>query len=483
MVSRRNLLKTVSMAGLAVATSPVGTAYAEPQAQARPSAGLPASEEKFVWRAVEAMIWGMPAVNLELMIQASRKSVNAQINQITYWSRLLDWKNQTLTPNSDVIYLQPSYNTKEVGPLVVEIPPADDGVINGTLMDAWQSPLEDVGPAGLDAGKGGRYLILPPGYDGAVPEGYYVFRPATFGGYGLLRSILRSGSVADLEKAVAYGRRIRLYPLSAAQNPPATTFVDASGVLFDATIPYNVRFYEELDRVVQNEPWLQRDRAMIDTLRTIGIEKGRPFAPDAKQRKLLDTAAQQAHALLDAGFERLFDSSFAPGSSWAFVTSMDYAKQATQDFPDPNLYPVDERGLLFTYVFFTPRRLGAGQFWVMTHKDAAGAVLEGGKAYRLRVPPNAPVNQYWSITLYDRDTHAFIREMPFTSRSSQTPGLRVNTDGSVDLYIGSKAQENWGANWLPTQAGRRFEAMARFYGPKPALFDHSWVLPDVERIG
>ena len=271
MVSRRNLLKTVSMAGIAVAASPVGTAYAGPEAQAKPATGLPTSEEKFVWRAVEAMIWGMPAVNLELMIQASRKSVNAQLNQITYWSRLLDWKNQTLTPNSDVIYLQPFYSTKEVGPVVVEIPPADDGVINGTLMDAWQSPLEDVGPAGLDAGKGGRYLILPPGYDGAVPEGYHVFRPSTFGGYGLLRSILRSGSQADLEKAVAYGKRIRLYPLSAAKNPPATTFVDASGVPFDATIPYNERFYEELDRVVQNEPWLQRDRAMIDTLRTIGI--------------------------------------------------------------------------------------------------------------------------------------------------------------------------------------------------------------------
>ena len=110
-------------------------------------------------------------------------------------------------------------------------------------------------------------------------------------------------------------------------------------------------------------------------------------------------------------------------------------------------------------------------------------MLEGGKSYRVRVPPNVPITQYWSVTLYDRNTHAFIREMPFTSRSSQTPGLQVNGDGSVDLFVGPKAQEKWGANWLPTQAGRRFEAMARFYGPQPALFDHSWVLPDLERIG
>jgi hypothetical protein len=484
MVSRRELLKTISVAGIAAAGSTAGMANAAPKAEAKSSLGqLPLSDEQFVWRAVEAMIWGMPAVNLELMFQASRQSVNGQANQITYWSRLLDWKNQTLTPNSDVVYLQPFYNTRDAGPVVIEIPPADDGILNGTLMDAWQSPHEDVGPAGLDAGKGGRYLILPPDYAGQVPEGYHAFRSPTYGGYGIIRSILRSGSQADLEKAVAYGKRIRLYPLSAAHNPPPTTYLDASGALFDSTIPFDLRFFEHLARCVQNEPWLPRDRAMIDSLRMIGIEKGKPFAPDEKQRKLLNGAARQAHTLLDAGYERLFDTPFAKGSRWAFLTSPDYAKQATQGFPDPNQYPTDERGLLFTLVWFTPRRLGDGMFWIMTHLDAAGGALDGSKTYRLRVPPKVPINQYWSLTLYDRHTHAFIREMPYTSRSSQTQGLRTNQDGSVDLYMGTKAPKGWEANWLPTNASQRFEAMMRFYGPEPALFNHSWVLPDIERIG
>jgi hypothetical protein len=481
MINRRNLLLTLPAAGLLAGAGPLASRTA--QASATSPAATPVPDiDKFQWRAIEAMIWGMPAVNLELMRQAMLKVTQGRTNLILYWSQLLDWKCQTLTPNSDVIYLKPFFDTREAGPIVVEVPPADDGVINGTLMDAWQSPLEDVGPAGLDGGAGGRYLLLPPGYDKPIPTGYYVFRPATFSGYGLFRSILRSGSAADLAKAVEYARRIKLYPLSAAGNPPPTTFVDANGTLFDSTIPYDARYYEHLARVVNKEPWLQRDRAMIDTLRTIGIEKGRPFAPDDTQRQQLDAAASRAHVLLDDQFERLFDAPFWPGTRWAFPASQDFAVDLTQNFPDPNRYGTDERGLLFTYAFFAPRRLGQGQFWLMSHKDSTGAALEGGRNYRLRVPPNVPIRQYWSMTTYDRQTHAFIRDVAATSRSSQTPGLRVNRDGSVDLWLGPTAPKGWERNWLPTDPSRRFELMARFYGPEPALFDGSWKLQEVERL-
>ena len=142
-------------------------------------------------RAVEAVIWGMPAVNFDLMLQAMIGSAKGKPNQIVYWSRLPDWKNQTLTPNPDVIYLMPFFNTKDAGPMVLEIPPADDGVINGTVMDAWQVPLEDVGPAGVDKGKGGKYLILPPDHSAAVPDGYIALPSMNYQGYALLRSILR----------------------------------------------------------------------------------------------------------------------------------------------------------------------------------------------------------------------------------------------------------------------------------------------------
>jgi hypothetical protein len=124
---------------------------------------------------------------------------------------------------------------------VIEIPPAGDGVINGSIMDPWQAALEDVGPAGVDKGRGGKYVITPPGYQGAVPDGAIVLPSVNYLGYALLRSILKSGSDADVKTAVAYGQRIKLYPLSQAANPPETVFIDAMGKLYDSTIPYDVR--------------------------------------------------------------------------------------------------------------------------------------------------------------------------------------------------------------------------------------------------
>jgi hypothetical protein len=195
-------------------------------------------------RAVEAINWGIPAVNYDRMLQALVRDAKGDFNQIVYWSGFLDSKNQTLTPNPDTIYFKPFFNTKDVGPVVLEIPPVDDGSITGTIMDSWQAALEDVGPAGVDKGKGGKYLILPPDYKGDVPAGYIALPSMTYQGYALLRSIVKSSSDADIAKAVAYGRRIKLYPLSQAANPPATTFVDAAGIVFDSTIPYDLRFFQ-----------------------------------------------------------------------------------------------------------------------------------------------------------------------------------------------------------------------------------------------
>src|ERR1700739_3540669 len=136
----------------------------------------------------------MPAVNYDAMYQALVRDAHGGSNQIVYWSRLLDWKNQTLTPNPDTIYLMPFINTKDVGPVVLEIPPADEGSITGNVCDAWQCALEDVGLAGVDKGKGGKYLILPPGYKDKVPEGYIVLPSDTYAVFALLRSTPKSGS-------------------------------------------------------------------------------------------------------------------------------------------------------------------------------------------------------------------------------------------------------------------------------------------------
>lgn len=166
-------------------------------------------------RGVEAVIWGMPAVNFDRMYQAMVHDAKAGegSNKVVYWSRPLSWKNQTLTPNPDTIYLMAFFNTKDVGPVVLEIPPADTGSITGSVDDAWQTAIEDVGPAGVDKGNGGKYLILPPGYKDKVPAGYIPMPSDTYESYALLRSNFQTATDADIAKAVAYGKRIKVYPL------------------------------------------------------------------------------------------------------------------------------------------------------------------------------------------------------------------------------------------------------------------------------
>lgn len=431
-------------------------------------------------RAVEAMIWGMPAVNADLMLQTMLSTTNAKVNEIIYWSRPVNWKNQTLTPNPDAIYFMSFWNVKD-GPIVIEIPPAQGGSIAGNIVDAWQMPLEDAGPEGADKGKGGKYVILPPNYSGKVPEGTIPLRSDTYNGFALLRSNLKSHSDVDIAKSVAYGRQIKVYPLSQASKPPPTKFTDAYDTLFDSTIKYDASFFRNLDRVVQTEPWLQRDRAMIDPLRTIGIEKGKPFNPDDKTLAILDGAGREAHAELSARYDEGFPL-INPGIRWFPAAMPEMVKAASTAYADPDTYPVDARGVTYTLGFTGIKRLGTAQFYLMTSKDKDGDAFDGGKLYRLTVPAKAPVKQYWSATVYDRETHALVPNMDRASVASISPGLAQNADGSVDVYFGAKAPEGKEANWVPTDPDKKFELLFRLYGPEKSLFEKTWKLPDVEKV-
>src|SRR5206468_7721647 len=209
----------------------------------------------------------------------------------------------------------------------------------------------------------GKYLILPPGYKDKAPDGYIALPSQTYTGFVILRSNLKSGGDADIAKAVAYGKRIRFYPLSQAANPPATKFVDAIDIVFDSTIPYDMRFFETLDRFVQREPWLERDKAMIDPLKTIGIEKGKPFKSDANTQKILNDAVREAHAWLDLKYEGLFSSPFNEGSHWALPASQEVVEAYQTHFSKPDAYPVDGRGVTYSMAYFSAKHLGAGQFY------------------------------------------------------------------------------------------------------------------------
>jgi hypothetical protein len=376
----------------------------------------------------------------------------------------------------------PFYNTKDAGPMVLEIPPAEPGSsITGSVDDAWQTAIEDVGPAGVDKGKGGKYLILPPGYKGKVPVGYIAMQSPTYQGFAILRSNPKSSSEADVASAVAYGKRVKFYPLSQAAHPSETQFVDAINVVYDATIPYDMRFFQSLDRMVQAEPWLDRDRAMIDQLKSIGIEKGKPFNPDGSTQDPLKQAILDAHAFLEHRYETAYyPPAFFDGTHWALPASAEVAEGMQTNFANPNSYPVDNRGVAYSIAYFSAKHLGAGQYYLMTFSDHDGKPMEGASNYRLNVPANAPVTLYWSATAYDRNTHALIRNMQWPSRSSLTTGLQKNADGSVDIYFGPKAPAGKDSNWVPTDPNGKFEVLFRLYGPQKPFFDKTWKLPDIE---
>ncbi len=309
-------------------------------------------------RAVETVIWAMPAVNAELIFQAMRDA-KADFNEAVYWSRPVDWKNQTLTPNPDTIYLMPIFNTKEVGPMVLEIPPADGGSsIIGSIDEAWQTAIEDVGPAGVDKGTGGKYLILPPGYKEPRPGATSRFPPertpasrycAPTSGLPPTRTLRRQSHTASASGSIR---------LAQAANPPETQFVDARDVVFDSTIPYDLRFFEALNRFVQREPWFERDKAMIESLQTIGIEKVTLFHPDAKSRTVLTDATREAHAWLDYKYEDVFAVPFDEGAHWALPASPAVAEGLMTNFANRDAYPVESRGVSYSMAYFSAKHLG-----------------------------------------------------------------------------------------------------------------------------
>ncbi len=428
-------------------------------------------------RAVEAVIWGIPAVNYERMLQAAIDN-GAKLNQVVYWSRPVNWKNQTLTPNPDTIYLNPFYDTSD-GPVVVEIPPADKNhVIVGSFDVAWQNALADVGPAGADKGKGSKYLITPPGYKEKAPGGYIVLSSETYRGFVILRSNFKSRSNADIESAVEHGKRVKVYPLGG--NPDSTVFVDVYDRPFAATIPYDGRFFKLLNRFVQFEPWLTRDKAMIDILKTIGIEKGKPFRPDARTTSTLDSAVREAHEVIALKYEKGFVPPFFKGTRWSVPIPPETRDGLGNTFADPNQYGVDGRAVAYHMAYFSPKDLGGGQFYLLTISDRVGKLLDGARRYRLTVPANPPVEQYWSVTAYDRQTHALIVGMSRPSLASNDTAVQKNSDGSTNIYFGPAAPAGREANWVPSDPKRPFELMFRFYGPKKELLEKTWALPDIE---
>ncbi|MCS5721763.1 DUF1254 domain-containing protein [Herbiconiux sp. CPCC 203407] len=429
-------------------------------------------------RAVEAAVWAMPAVNFEIM--RSMMSPDGG-NEFLYWSGLLDWRNQTLTPNPDLLYYMAFMDPGADGPLVLEIPPGQgDFQLNGNVCTIWQVPLEDVGRYGADKGEGGRYLILPPGYDGDVPDGFIVLQSDVRRVYALLRTVLPEATQEAVDRALEFCEGIRIYPLAEAADPPETPRRDLQGVEVDTRIPYDMRFWEALDRVVQVESWLPRDRPFADILASIGIVRGEAFEPDADRVALLESALDDAHDWLRDDYQH--EPVFYEGRQWFFPATADFAAAQGSNFADDQVYPYTCRGVIYHMAFIGLKRIGSGQFYLVNLRDSDGELLRSDLNYRMRVPAGVPVSQYWSVAMYDGDDHTFIRGNTKYSVASIAPGLTFNDDGSIDVYFGPTPPAGLEANWIDTGDSTTFELMFRFYGVSAGLLEKTFQLEDVVRV-
>ena len=300
-ISRRNLLVTSTLVFAAASIQSSALITSAKAQQHGPARTVTPSSEELTQRTterrgVEVAIWGMPIVNFDAMRQAFFRDAKATHSDIMFWSKPGSWKLQCLTPNTSVRYVFSFINTSQAGPVVVELPATADAALNGTIIDAWQVPLTDVGIAGEDQGKGGKYLLAPPDYRGDVPAGYIAVPMKTYNGFVGLRVITKSEDEASVRSALNYLRLIRIYPLSKSNAPPQSTFVDMADTLWDAVAQFDNSFYTSLARMVSEEPVQPRDAGMMRMLRTLGIDKGKEFKSDETTRAALKAAAQEAHA-------------------------------------------------------------------------------------------------------------------------------------------------------------------------------------------
>jgi len=346
------------------------------------------------------------------------------------------------------------------------------------VIDAWQRSLSDVGVVGPDKGQGGKYLILGPGQEDPKAEGYFVIRSTTtsvFFGVRLLDPD-RDRAIRELVP------QMRTYPWSARANPPKEQAVPASNAKWSQTPPTGMAYWESLAQALAREPVQERDRFLMAMLKPLGIEKGKPFAPTDRQRKILSDAAVTGELMAKANtYTKRFEDAYWPGTHWKDVLAVN-TTQREKDFDQ-----LDERASYFYEAVAISEAMrsttpGFGQRYMGVYQDEDGGWLVGGNNYRLRVPANPPARQFWSVTVYDeKNRQMLVNETRRMDISSRNPAVLKNADGSTDVYVGPNAPEGFENNWVQTKAGEGWFVLFRFYGPTEQLFDKSWVLPDFEK--
>jgi hypothetical protein len=296
----------------------------------------------------------------------------------------------------------------------------------------------------------------------------------------MIRGIVVNNDVPD---AVQRVKKVRIYRWSERDDPKPARFVSISGKVVNTLPPSGIEFWARLAAFINNNPVQERDRFFMAMLKPLGIEKGKAFEPDARQRAILEDAARigdaTARTMLFDVEQRISGTNAFPGTNWNWVV----IGRPNQE--SDNYSQLDERlhytyGAIYTSPFIGTRKAGPGSTYIQAFKDKDGNRIDGGKSYRLHLPANVPVGAFWSLTLYDTAIRSMIQNPRNDSALSSYDKLKTNADGSIDLYFAPTAPAGSESNWIQTVPGKGFYPMLRFYTPKEGVFDGTWKLPDVE---
>jgi hypothetical protein len=428
-------------------------------------------------RGIAAFLNGISATSVYAACRGFEQAGVKPNQAIGITEDLLDARSLFLTPNTTTVYVFMCLDLAR-GPMVLRVPPR----VLGPVDDANFRWVTDVGLTGPDRGAGGDYLFAPPGYKGAVPaKGYHVAKPRTNRVIVFYRAFVEKGDVAGAVRGVK--AKAALFPLSLAAKPPATAFVNVSGVKFNTISANDFSFFEELNAVVQNEPadWVDPDH--VGLYAAIGILKGQPFAPDERMKKILTESVAVANAIARSDLfasrdprmrifrDRQWLTPFV-GGSYQFLSGTERLRDARTTF--------------FYYATgitpaMTEAKPGTGSAYAATFRDAAGNYLDGDRMYALTLPGPIPVKNFWAATVYDNQTRSLLpTDQKLAGLDSTLPAVQKNADGGATIYFGPRAPAGKEGNWVQTWPGKGYSVLLRLYGPLEPWFSKAWQPGDLE---
>ena len=423
----------------------------------------------------------LPALNVIGMRDGSEATFGAGYNILPIWKDRMDSRAWVPTPNADVIYSMNYLDLKETGPLVVKAPPN----VIGMFTDFFQRTITDVGAIGPDRARGGLYLLLPPGYQGHVPASYYAFESSTYNVFLFFRTVMTKGEgKPDPRPAVALAETTRIYPLWAVEKEiPAMVFPNASGTRVNMMYPTDFEYWTKLKAFIDYEPVESINAELRGVLASIGIVKGKPFEPNDWQRAQLDKALIDAPKMILASAQLGREdgrTKYYKDRQWERAWVGGTAEWMQESYLD-----LAARSRFFQYAYSSApamvmRTTGAGSKYPYTIRDADGDFLEGGRTYKLHLPPDPPAGLFWAVTAYNVTDGTMPETEQLLPSTNGYYDIPKNGDGSIDLWFGPKKPDSVADSaFIQTIPGRHFVICLRLYGAEDAFYDQTWIPDDV----